>query len=115
MAEKTGASSSTKFRYYMVTFDLVGAKGREAEYEQARKALQFMVGPQNYIRIVKQCCFVRTDRHNAARLRDSLQQMLGSKSNILVVRLRHGYAFRLMKHADQVAAANFLQSIPAVD
>jgi hypothetical protein len=32
------------FRYYLVTFDLVNSRGREAEYAITRKALEFLVG-----------------------------------------------------------------------
>lgn len=100
-------------RHYLVTFDLVGSKGRESEYGAARRALEFLVGSQNYFRIVMQCCLVRTDKYYAAALKNSLSQRLGSQSNILVVRLRHGYAMKLLNQTTREEALEFLGNIPA--
>jgi hypothetical protein len=100
------------FRYYLVTFDLVNSKGRESEYAVARRALEFLVGKTHYFRIVMQCSLIRTDRHNALALKNSLSQRLGAQSNILVVRLRHGYALKLLNQQKSNAAHEFLKEIP---
>lgn len=100
-------------RYYLVTFDLVGSKGREAEYAAARRSLKFLVGSPNYLRVVMQCALVRTDKYYASALKNSLAQRLGSQTNILVVRLRHGYALKLLDQQRRKDALSFLGNIPA--
>jgi hypothetical protein len=99
-------------RYYLVTFDLKNSKGREAEYKRADDALVLRYGPQNYWRIVKQCRIIRTSQ-DARHIRDSLHQRLGGNCNILVVRLRRGYAFTLMDPQDRAKARDCLQNIPS--
>lgn len=100
-------------RFYLATFDLVNSRGREAEYARARAALEFLVGSANYHRPVKQCCIIGTDKSiNAGRIKDTLRQTLGSNSNILVVRLRHGYATALIQPANRARTRTVLGSIP---
>lgn len=102
-------------RYYLVTFDLIGSKGREGDYARAHAAITLLVGGgKNYYRIVKQCCMVRT-RHNAARLRDSLKQTLGGSCNILVVRLRGGYAYSIKSPLTRAKATEILAEISSSD
>lgn len=98
-------------RYYLTTFDLENSKGREAEYAKVRRRLEFLVGKQNYLRIVKQCCIVQTSL-NAAALRNSIRQVTGSQSNILVVRLRHGYSTAINDPSIRQKARDFLDQVP---
>ena len=99
-------------RFYMVAFDLKNSKGRESEYARADAALQFRVGAKNCWRIVKQCRIVRTDQ-DASSIRNMINQSLGGNCNILVVRLKRGYAFTLMNPDDRIVARDCLQQIPS--
>lgn len=100
-------------RFYMVTFDLIGSKGRENDYAKARGALRFLVGEGNYWDLVKQCAIVRTNK-DARVIMNSLTQSLGLECNILVVRLRRGYAFRLRDVGKRAKARDCLQQIPSL-
>lgn len=99
-------------RFYMVTFDLRNSKGRENEYAKADAALKFRYGDQNYWKIVKQCRIIRTNQ-DARQIRDMLNQSLGGNCNILVVRLKRGFAFTLLNPLDRVVARDCLQQIPS--
>lgn len=98
-------------RFYLVTFDLLNSKNRTNEYAIARQALKFRFGANNFWRIVKQCCIVRTDQ-NASAIRDVLSQRLGKNCNILVVRLARGYAFRMATPGLGGFAKECLDQIP---
>jgi hypothetical protein len=100
-------------RFYLVTFDLQNSKGREAEYTRADTALRFRFGAQNFWKIVKQCRIVRTNQ-NARQIQATLQQTLGGNCNILIVRLRRGYAFTLTTATARITARDCLQQIPAL-
>lgn len=100
-------------RFYIVTFDLQNSKGREAEYPRADAALRLRFGSQNFWKIVKQCRIVRTNE-DARQIRATLQQVLGGNCNILVVRLRRGYAFKLTTPAARIVARDCLQQIPSL-
>lgn len=97
-------------RFYMVTFDLENAANRTAEYAQVRADLKLMVGAANYHSFTKQACIVQTS-YDAAAIRDRMAQKLGGNCNILVVRLRHGYAFKLKDPKVKEQAAAVLRSI----
>lgn len=97
-------------RFYMVTFDLRNSKGRENEYVKADNALKFRFGPQNYWKIVKQIRIVKTGQ-DARQIRDMLHQTLGGNCNILIVRLRRGYAYTLINPKDRETAKDCLQQI----
>ena len=99
-------------RYYLVTFDLQNSKGREAEYAKARGALQFLVGSSNYYGLLKQCSIVRTSLM-ASRLQQTLMQILGQNCNILIVRLRYGYSFRIRDPQIRQRAKELLNNIPS--
>jgi hypothetical protein len=96
----------------MVTFDLEHSANRTAEYAQVRADLKVMVGAANYHHFTKQACIVQTS-NNAAAIRDRMAQKLGGDCNILVVRLCHGYAFKLKDHKVKAQAAAMLRSIPS--
>lgn len=98
-------------KYYMVTFDLLNSAGRTNDYKAAEDAIRFLVGPGNYWKFVKQCAIVRTNR-DARDIRNTLGQRLGSNCNILIVRLRRGYAFKLKDAVKRNAARRVLQNIP---
>lgn len=98
-------------RYYIVTFDLENSQGREAEYSRVRRRLEALVGPTNYYRPLMQCCIVRTHLY-AAQIRDSMKQTLGSNCNILVTRLRHGYAHHIRNSSTRLRTDNMLRNIP---
>jgi hypothetical protein len=100
-------------RFYLVTFDLENSRGREAEYTLADTALRFRFGAKNFWKIVKQCRIVRTNQ-DARQIRASLQQTLGGNCNILIVRLRRGYAFTLTTPAARITARDCLQQIPSL-
>jgi hypothetical protein len=97
--------------YYLVTFDLINSKGRANEYETVRRRLRFLVGPQNYCRVVKQCCLIRT-KLGPTTVRQSIEQTIGSQSNTLIVPLRYGYSMRIKDPVTRVQARDFLRSIP---
>lgn len=99
-------------RYYMVTFDITPSKGRNNDYKMVNDSLMMQFGMSNYWSIVKQCCIIRTAR-DARSIRDSISQKLGSDCNILVVRLRRGYAFKLIDPVKRQNAQNVLSQIPA--
>lgn len=100
-------------RYYLATFDLVNSEGRQAEYAKARAALEFLVGGQNYYRPVKQCCILKSDGSvNAARIKKTLTQNLGSDCNVLVVRLRHGHAIHLLDRENRIETEALLAGLP---
>jgi len=99
-------------RFYLVTFDLRNSKGREAEYRQADESLKFRFGRDNFWKIVKQCRIIRTGQ-DAREIRSTLSQVLGSNCNILVVRLRRGYAFRIVDARDRRVARGLLSQIPS--
>lgn len=98
-------------RFYLVTFDIVNSKGREAEYNKVRQALMTLVGTSQYVRAVKQCCLVRTPLP-ASALRNSVQQILGFQCNILVVRLAFGYGVDIKDSQTRLDTLRFLNSIP---
>jgi hypothetical protein len=98
-------------RFYMVTFDLENSAKRTAEYAQVRADLRLMVGAANYHGFTKQACIVQTS-NTAAAIRDRMAQKLGGDCNILVVRLRYGYAFKLKDRTMKAQAAAVLRSIP---
>jgi hypothetical protein len=100
-------------RFYLVTFDLIGSRGRENEYKRAEDALTFRFGKDNYWKLVKQCAVVRTNQ-DARAIRDVLQQRLGRNCNILVMRLRRGYAFSIRDPLKRQAAKDCLQQIPSL-
>lgn len=100
-------------RFYMVTFDLEDSKNRTNEYKAAEEALKFRFGPDNYWKILKQCCIVRTNR-DAREIRDTLIQRLGQKCNILVIRLRRGYAFKIKDREKRTSAQSCLSQIPSI-
>ena len=97
-------------RFYLVTFDLKESHTRQAEYLKVRSRVRNLVGRENFCQIVKQCCMVRTSL-DAASIRNSMKQVIGERCNILVVRLRKGYAFKLLDPAMQRRAREFLGSI----
>jgi len=99
-------------RYYMVTFDIIGSRGREGDYRKVEEALKFRFGAGNYWKLVKQCAVVRTF-HTASDIRGTLAQQLGRNCNILVVRLRHGYAVSIRDSAKRAEAIDCLRRIPA--
>jgi hypothetical protein len=97
--------------YYLVTFDLIQSKGRESEYDTVRRRLRFLVGQQNYCRVVKQCCLIRTEL-DAKTIRQSIEQTIGPQSNTLIVPLRRGYSLRIKDAATRNSAIEFLRGIP---
>ena len=97
-------------RYYVVTFDLEDSQGREAEYELVRRDLKLMVGPMNYHRPLKRCCIIRTNK-DAQTIRNTMTQKLGDKCNILIARLRHGFAFRIRDPELRVRTSILMRSI----
>lgn len=99
-----------KVSHYLVTFDLIGSEGRNNEYSLAEQALKFRFGPENYWKIVKQCAIVRTGQ-GAVAIRDTLSQRLGANTNILVVKLQKGYAYRLRDSRARASAIDCLGSI----
>ncbi len=98
-------------RFYMVTFDLENSANRTNEYQKVRADLRAMVGPAHYHGFTKQACIIQTSS-NARAIRDRMAQKLGGDCNILVVRLCHGYAFKLLDPTVRVQAAAVLRSIP---
>lgn len=100
-------------RFYLVTFDLEDSRYRTNEYRIAEEALISSFERPNYWKLVKQCSIVRTSR-SAADIRDVLTQRLGRNCNILVVRLRYGYAFTLTNRQKRQAARNCLSQIPSI-
>jgi hypothetical protein len=100
-------------RFYMVTFDLENSKGRTNDYPKARQALQFLVGDGNYWDLVKQCAIVRTN-NDARAIMNTLTQQLGPDCNVLVVRLRRGYAFKLRDVDKRAKARDCFQQIPSL-
>jgi hypothetical protein len=103
--------SAMPYHYYVATFDLEQSKGREAEYGKVRQALECLVGSKNYYRPVKQCCIVRTNL-NADTLRDSMTQTLGPRCNILIARLRFGFAFRIRNPETKRETGMWMRGIP---
>jgi tRNA U38,U39,U40 pseudouridine synthase TruA len=99
-------------RYYMVTFDLPNSAGRTNEYMKVRRDLQLLVGNTNYHAFTKQACIVQTSK-DARAIRDRMVQKLGGNCNILVVRLRKGFAFKLLDPVARVQANGVLRSIPS--
>jgi hypothetical protein len=97
--------------YYLVTFDLINSKGRESEYATVKNRLRLLVGPQNFCRVVKQCCLIRT-KLDAKTIRQSVEQTIGSQSNTLILPVRRGYSLRVKDPATRNAAIDFLKSIP---
>jgi hypothetical protein len=97
-------------RYYLVTFDLENSAGREADYERVRNDLKQLVGPMNYHKPLKQCCIVKTDK-NAATIRNAMTQRLGQQCNILVARLRFGFAFRIRDRHTHAETSALLRRI----
>lgn len=81
-------------RTYLVTFDLENSKNRTNDYKRAEAALHFRFGANKCWKLVKQCYIVRTNM-TAVDIRLTLTQRLGASCNILVVRLRKGYAFKI--------------------
>lgn len=100
-------------RFYMVTFDLENSANRTNEYAKVRADLKLMVGAARYHSFTKQACIVQTS-NNAAAIRNRMAQKLGGNCNILVVRLRHGYAFKLRDSRIKAQASEVLRSIPPV-
>jgi hypothetical protein len=100
-------------RWYLATFDIEGAKGREADYKKTEDALKHRFRAQNYFRFVKQCCVIRLTRSsdNAVSIRDVIHQRLGSNCNIVVLRLGRGYAFKLLDATKRKKARVALGSI----
>ena len=50
--------------------------------------------PQNYRRVVRQCCSIRTEL-DPTTVRHCIEQTIGSRSNTLIVPLRYGYSMRI--------------------
>ena len=98
-------------RFYMVTFDLENSANRRNEYTKVRNDLKLMVGNANYHGFTKQACVVHTSK-DARAIRDRMAQKLGGNCNILVVRLRKGFAFKLLDPAARAQANVVLRSIP---
>ena len=71
-------------RFYLISFDLKNSKYRQADHPRARASLMFLVNPSNYYRITLQCAIVRVveNRVDAARIRDTLSQILESNCNM---------------------------------
>jgi len=68
--------------FYSVTFDLENSASRTNDYKAAEIALKTRFGSGNYWKIVKQCCIVRTTQ-DAVSVRQTLEQRLGVRTNIL--------------------------------
>ncbi len=99
-------------RFYMVTFDLENSANRTDEYTKVRNDLKLMVGTANYHGFTKQACIVQTSKDVRA-IRDRMAQKLGGNCNILVVRLRKGFAFKLLDPIARAQANGVLRSIPS--
>lgn len=97
-------------RFYLVSFDLIHARGRTNEYKAAEEALKLRFGPDNFWKPIKQFCIVRTDQ-GAGAIRDTLGQRLGRNCNILVVALRKGYAFRILNPQKRNEARECLEQL----
>lgn len=110
-APKGAPPAPSQWRYYIATFDLIGSRGREHQYKLADKALRFRFGEANYWKIVKQCAIIRT-KDRAKDIRDVLSQQLGQKTNILVLRLRHGHAFSLQDPDSRAIAKDCFDGMP---
>lgn len=100
-------------QYYLATFDLVNSKWRQDEYAKARAALKFLVGGQNYYRPLKQCCILKSDGSvDAARIKGTLTQTLGSDCNVLVVRLRRDHAIHILDRENRIETEALLRKLP---
>jgi len=97
-------------KHYMVTFDIVGSRGREGDYKRVESSLKMRFGDENYSKIVKQCCIIRTNE-SAMMIRDSVKQILGSDSNILVNKMAYGYAVSLKDPKTRAKARTILDRI----
>ena len=102
--------SQNQAHFYMVTFDIIGSKGKEALYEKVRRALQTQVGDGNYYRLLKQCVLIETltDRREVGKMTKSI---LGDSCNILIVRLQSGQAYRIVSPNDNLAAKKFFKRL----
>jgi hypothetical protein len=101
-------------RWYLATFDIEGAKGREGDYKKTADALKSRFGPTNFFQFVKQCCVIRIskDGDDAASIRDTIHQRLGGSCNIVVLKLGPGFAFKLRDSTKRKVAKRALRSIP---
>jgi len=97
-------------RYYMVTFDLKKAKGREALYNKFRSHLSAFVGAGNTHRFIKQCYFVRC-RFAQKDIRTEMQALLSASDSILVTRLGPGASFSLHAQGAAPAARQFFADL----
>jgi hypothetical protein len=98
----------------MITFDLKNSNGRQAQYKKADAHLVFVYGKQNFWKIMKQVKIIRTN-HDPRQIRDSLHQNLMGNCNILVVRIRKGYAFKIIDPALRLIARDCLQQLPGAE
>lgn len=97
-------------RFYMVTFDLKGARGREALYAKFGSHLRAFVGRENAHRFIKQCYFVRC-RFKRRDVRTEMQRLLSGRDSILVAQLAPGASFLLTQQGVAQAARQFFADL----
>lgn len=97
-------------RYYMATFDLKGAKGREALYNKFRSHLNAFMEAGNTHKFIKQCYFVRC-RFAQKDVRTEMQALLSARDSILVTRLGPGASFSLRARGAAPAARQFFADL----
>jgi hypothetical protein len=96
--------------FYMVTFDLRGAVGREALYRKFGTHLKELVGRENAHRLIKQCYFVRSS-FLPRDIRTEMQQLLSGRDSILVARLAPGASYRVTQPGAGPAARHFFREL----
>ena len=99
-------------RYYLITFDLTPSYNRQSDYDGIRAAIKSFVGIRNYFEPLKQCCMVRT-RVNAMALRQHVAALV-RPGNVLVLRLRHGYATDIIDPVLRKKTRDWLGGVPGV-
>ena len=97
-------------RDYLITFDLSDSANRRDEYRTIRNAIRDFVGPCNYFKSLKQCCLVRTNENNAIIL-GQLVGNLVDPGNVLVLRLRYGYATDIVDPVMRQKTRDWLRKI----
>lgn len=93
-ARKAGYTRLNRAQYFVVTFDLSGAAGREALYPRFKKRLEDLLFPQNVVRTIKQIYFVKSI-YSPADIRSEMQLLLEPQDSIIIVRLQPGHSYRL--------------------
>lgn len=100
-------------RYYLVTFDLIGSRGREYQYKLVEDRLKSISINEEYHKLVKQCAIICTDRARE-EIYETVRQAVGGKASVLVIRVAWGSIIRMPNKSKQRDAECILDGIPKI-